>query len=53
MSKARLLALITLLIIGSHISLALAIGHHKQGDRVPDLVIRTIDGNQISLDEPC
>jgi peroxiredoxin len=51
MSKARLLALITLLIIGSHISLALAIGHHKQGDRVPDLVIRTIDGNQISLDE--
>ena len=51
MRKARLLALITLLIIGSHPSLATDIGHHKQGDRVPDLAIRTIDGTQISLDE--
>ena len=51
MRKARVLSWITLFIIGSHLSLALAIGHHKQGDRVPSISIRTIDGNQISLDE--
>jgi tetratricopeptide (TPR) repeat protein len=51
MRKARVLFWITLFIIGSHISLAIAIGHHKQGDRVPSISIRTIDGNQISLDE--
>ncbi|MDH3851898.1 MAG: tetratricopeptide repeat protein [Deltaproteobacteria bacterium] len=51
MRKATVLSLITLFVIGSHLSLALALGHHKQGDRVPNLTIRTIDGNQISLDE--
>jgi len=51
MRKARVLAWITLLIICSHLSLAVAIGHHKQGDRVPNLAIRTIDGKQISLEE--
>ena len=51
MRRARVLSWLSLFIIGSHLSLALAIGHHKQGDRVPDLAIRTIDGNQISLDE--
>jgi len=51
MRNARVLSWITLFIIGSHLSLAIAIGHHKQGDRVPNLAIRTIDGNQISLDE--
>jgi len=51
MRKAKVLSWITLLIMGSHLSLALAIGHHQQGDRVPNLAIRTIDGNQISLDE--
>ena len=51
MRKARVLFWITLFIIGSHISLAIAIGHHKQGDRVPNLAIRTIGGDQISLDE--
>ena len=50
MRKATVLSLITLFVIGSHLSLALALGHHKQGDRVPNLTIRTIDGNQISLD---
>ena len=43
--------ILTLLIIGSHQSWAIDIGHHKQGDSVPNLAIRTIDGNQISLDE--
>ncbi|MDH3783618.1 MAG: tetratricopeptide repeat protein [Desulfobulbaceae bacterium] len=51
MRKATVLSLITLFVIGSHLSVALALGHHKQGDRVPNLTIRTIDGNQISLDE--
>ena len=51
MRKATVLSLITLFVIGSHLSLALALGHHKQGDRVPNLTIRTIDGNQISFDE--
>jgi len=51
MRKAWVFAWITLLIIGSHLPLAIAIGHHKQGDRVPNLAIRTIDGKQISLDE--
>jgi len=51
MRKATVLSMITLFVIGSHLSLALALGHHKQGDRVPNLTIRTIDGNQISLDE--
>ncbi|MGB6279455.1 MAG: tetratricopeptide repeat protein [Syntrophobacteria bacterium] len=50
MRKATVLSMITLFVIGSHLSLALALGHHKQGDRVPNLTIRTIDGNQISLD---
>jgi tetratricopeptide (TPR) repeat protein len=53
MRKANVLSWITLtlLIIGSHLSLAIEIGHHKQGDSVPNLAIRTIDGKQISLDE--
>ncbi len=51
MRKARVLSWITLFIVGSHLSLAIAIGHHKQGDRVPNLTIRTIDGNQVSLNE--
>jgi tetratricopeptide (TPR) repeat protein len=50
MRKATVLSWLSLFIIGSHLSLALALGHHKQGDRVPNLTIRTIDGNQISLD---
>jgi tetratricopeptide (TPR) repeat protein len=51
MRKAHVLSWITLLIIGSHLSLAIAIGHHKPGDEVPNLAIRTIDGKQISLGE--
>ena len=51
MRKATVLFLLSLFIIGSYISLALALGHHKQGDRVPNLAIRTIGGDQISLDE--
>ena len=51
MRKATVLSWVTLFVIGSHLSLALAIGHHKQGDRVPKLAIRTVDGKQISLDE--
>ena len=51
MRKAQVLSWLSLFIVGSHISLALALGHHKQGDRVPNISIRTIDGNQISLDE--
>ena len=51
MRKARVLSWITLFIVGSHLSLAIAIGHHKQGDRVPNLTIRTIDGDQVSLNE--
>ncbi len=51
MRKATVLSWVTLFVIGSHLSLALAIGHHKQGDRVPNLAIRTVDGKQISLDE--
>jgi tetratricopeptide (TPR) repeat protein len=51
MRKVHVLAWLSLFIIGSHISLAIAIGHHKQGDRVPNLAIRTIDGKQVSLDE--
>lgn len=49
MRKATALFWIILFAIGSHLSLATAIGHHKQGDRVPNLAIRTIDGKQISL----
>jgi tetratricopeptide (TPR) repeat protein len=51
MRKAQVLSWLSLFIVGSHISLALALGHHKQGDRVPNISIRTIDGNHISLDE--
>jgi tetratricopeptide (TPR) repeat protein len=51
MRKASVLVWIPLFIIGSHLSLAIAIGHHKQGDRVPNLAIRTVDGKEISLDE--
>ena len=51
MRKTQVLSWLSLFIVGSHISLALALGHHKQGDRVPNISIRTIDGNQISLDE--
>jgi len=50
MRKALVLSWLTLCIIGSHLCLASAIGHHKQGDKVPNLAIRTIDGKQISLD---
>jgi len=51
MRKARVLFWIVPFIIGAHLSFALAIGHHKQGDRIPNLAIRTIDGKQLSLDE--
>jgi tetratricopeptide (TPR) repeat protein len=51
MRKAQVLSWLSLFIIGSHVSLAIALGHHKQGDRVPNLAIRTIDGGHISLDE--
>ena len=51
MRKTQVLSWLSLFIVGSHISLALALGHHKQGDRVPNISIRTIDGNHISLDE--
>ena len=51
MRKTQVLSWLSLFIVGSHISLALALGHHKQGDRVPNITIRTIDGNHISLDE--
>jgi tetratricopeptide (TPR) repeat protein len=51
MRKAHVLSWITLFIMVSHLSFATTIGHHKQGDRVPNLAIRTIDGKQISLDE--
>jgi len=51
MRRARVLSLLSLFLLGSHLSFALDIGHHKQGDRVPNFAIRTIDGNQISLDE--
>ena len=51
MRKTQVLSWLSLFIIGSQISLALALGHHKQGDRVPNITIRTIDGNHISLDE--
>ena len=51
MKKATALFWIILFAIGSHLSLATVIGHHKQGDRVPNLAIHTIDGKQISLGE--
>ena len=51
MRKTQVLSWLSLFIVGSYISLALALGHHKQGDRVPNLAIRTIGGDQISLDE--
>jgi len=51
MGKIRVLSLLSLFLLGSHLSFALDMGHHKQGDRVPSLAIRTIDGDQISLDE--
>jgi Tfp pilus assembly protein PilF/peroxiredoxin len=41
----------SLFIIGSHLSLAIALRHLKQGDSVPNFAFRTIDGNHISLDE--
>jgi tetratricopeptide (TPR) repeat protein len=51
MRKAILLGWMTFFLICSHLSLAIAIGHHKQGDRVPNFHICTIDGKKISLDE--
>jgi tetratricopeptide (TPR) repeat protein len=51
MRRTQIFSWLSLFIIGSHISLALALGHHKQGDRVPNLTIRTIDGKDISLGE--
>jgi peroxiredoxin len=51
MRKAKILSLMSLFIIGSHLSLAIALRHLKQGDSVPNLAIRTIDGNHISLNE--
>jgi peroxiredoxin len=51
MKKAKLLSWMTFFFICSHLSLASAIGHHKQGDSVPNFTIRTIDGRQISLDQ--
>jgi peroxiredoxin len=51
MRKAKLFSWMTFFLICSHLSLASAIGHHKQGDSVPNFAIRTIDGRQISLDQ--
>jgi tetratricopeptide (TPR) repeat protein len=51
MRKAKILCWVSLFIIGSHLSLAIALRHLKQGDSVPNFAIRTIDGNHISLDE--
>jgi peroxiredoxin len=51
MRKAKILFWLSLFIIGSHLSSAIALRHLKQGDSVPDFAIRTIDGNHISLDE--
>lgn len=51
MRKAQVLFWLSLFIIGSHLSLAIAVRHLKQGDSVPNIAIRTIDGNHISLDE--
>jgi tetratricopeptide (TPR) repeat protein len=51
MSKAKVLCWMTFFLICSQLSLASTIGHHKPGDSVPNFVIRTIDGKQISFDE--
>jgi tetratricopeptide (TPR) repeat protein len=51
MRKATALFLLCLLIIGSHLSLATDIGHHKQGDSVSNFSIRTIDGKHIISEE--
>jgi tetratricopeptide (TPR) repeat protein len=51
MRKVKILIWMTLFIIGSDLSFAFALGHLKQGDRVPNFEIRTIDGKHISLDE--
>jgi len=51
MSKEKVLCWMTFFLICSQLSLASTIGHHKPGDNVPNFVIRTIDGNQISFDE--
>ncbi len=49
MRKAKVLSWISLFLIGSHLSSALALRHLKQGDSVPDLTIRTIEGSHISF----
>ncbi len=51
MRKAKILSWISLFIVGSHLSLAIALRNLKQGDSVPNFAVRTIDGNQISLDQ--
>ena len=51
MRKVKVLSWMTLFIIGSHLSLAIALRYLKQGDSVPNLAIRTIDDIHISLDE--
>jgi tetratricopeptide (TPR) repeat protein len=51
MRKVRIISWLSLFIIGSHLSFALALRHLKQGDRVPNFAIHTIDGHHISLDE--
>ncbi len=51
MRKAKVLSWTILFIIGSHLSLAIALRHLKQGDSLPSLAVRTIDGNLISMDQ--
>jgi tetratricopeptide (TPR) repeat protein len=51
MRKVKILIWLILFFVGSHLSFALALRNLKQGERVPNFAIRTIDGNHISLDE--
>ena len=50
MRRAKVLSWLILLVVGSRLSLALALGHFKQGDRVANFAVSTIDGSQLSLD---
>ena len=50
MRKAKVLSWLIFLVIGSHLSSVLALGHFKQGDGVPNFAVSTIDGSHISLE---
>ena len=50
MRKAKVLSWLILLVIGSHLSSVLALGHFKRGDGVPNFAVRTIDGSHISME---